>query len=349
MVELPASCEARPGANTACRNFPLALSRRTADAPIIRLEDRKPVRTSIFAKVPSLAMLLLVTLLTGCPLTDDYGKAVDEFQHSSTELTSAYRALIDRANLVEEDQFIDLQVFEAQPFDPASIQAHALLTPDEIALRTAAIQALADYTCALASLAEGKPAAQLQADAAKASTSLGKLTTTSANAIVKPTSGSKTPDYAGPVSTAATAIGDVLAFIEKRRGEAEVKDSIRKNDPQLTALFHLLADESTSLYARRKTALGQTGVIAFRNYDVARRRTPPNSAELLQLSDRIKQYQGEATLLGASDPALAIKCFQDSHDKLIALILAPRDQRKQSFAELIASLRAFATEVASLA
>ncbi len=295
-----------------------------------------------------LALLLAATLLTGCPANDDYGEVVDQFQHSSDDLARSYRALIETANLVEEDQFIDEQVFEAKPVDPATIQAHDLLTPGEIKLRIAAIQALADYTSALATLASGKPSAQIQADSAKASTSLKSLTTQATAAILNPPSGSTAPNYAGPVSSAATGIGDFLAFIEKRHGEAEVKESLRKNDPQVAALFNLLADESTSLYARRKEALGQSGVIAFRTYSVARGGRPANPTELLQLSARIKQYQRDTTLIAADDPAPAINAFKDAHDKLVAAVLAPKDKKKQSLAELIASVKTFASQVATL-
>ena len=151
------------------------------------------------------------------------------------------------------------------------------------------------------------------------------------------------------MSSAATGIGDFLAFIEKRRGEAEVKESLRKNDPQVAALFKLLADESTSLYGRRKEALGQSGIIAFRTYSVARAGRPANPTELLQLSDRIKQYQHDTALLPADDPAPAIHSFQDAHDKLVAAVLAPKDKKKQSLAELIASVKTFASQVATLA
>lgn len=300
-------------------------------------------------KLSRLSLLLTLTLLTGCITNDDYSKAVTEFQHSSARLTSEYRSLILAANLTEQNAFIDEQVFEAQAVDPATIQAHALLTEDEIALRTSAIKALADYTSALATLASGKPTAQIQADAAKASTSLKTLTIHTSAAIAKASPDSKTPDYSGPVSTAATAIGDILSLIERHRGEAEVKESLRKNDPQLTALFDLLSRESTLLYERRKSALGQTGIIVFRNYAVARARTPSNSVELLQLSDRIKQYERDTTRIGASDPTLAIESFRDAHDKLVKVILAPKDQRKLSLAELIASVKSFAGEVAAFA
>ncbi len=296
-----------------------------------------------------LVFLLSTTLLTGCISNDDYSKVVNEFQESSNTLTAAYQSLLTHANLIEQNQFIDEQVFEAKPIDPASIKAHAILTDDEIKLRVSAIKALTDYTCALATLAAGKSAAQIETDAAKASTSLGKLSTDAATAIVKPAAGSTAPDYSTPVSAAVTAIGDVIGLIEKHRGENEVKESLRKNDPQVTALFAMLSDESTSLFERQKTALGQTGAIVFRNYAVARGQTPPKTAELLQFSDRIKQYQSETTLIADSDPSHAIRSFQDSHDKLVKAILAPKDKKKQSLAELIASVRSFAAEVTPLA
>ena len=290
-----------------------------------------------------LALLLCLTLLTGCISNDDYSKAVASFHDSSAKLTSGFQDLLTSANLAEENAFIDAQVFEAGPIDPASIASHDLLTPDQIKLRLAAIKALTDYTEALATLASGKPAAAITADTDKASDSLKSLT-----ADVTAAASSTTTDYATPISAAVSAIGDVISLIERHRGENDVRESLRKNDPALAALFNLLSKESASLFARRQATLSNSGNLLFHDYAVAAAHVPPNSAELLQLSDRIKQYQQNQTLIAASDPTKAVADFQASHDKLVATILAPKDQKQKSLAELIRALKSFASDVIPL-
>lgn len=297
-----------------------------------------------------LTFCLFATLapLSGCVSDDDYVKTVTQFQQSSDTLTRTYLSFLANANLVEENHFIDSQIFEAQPIDPAAIQSKDLLTPDEIKLRISAIRALADYTTALSTLAAGRPAAQIQTDADQASASLKTLTSDCTTALAHPTAGQTTPDYSGPVSTAASVIGEVIALIEKHRGQQEIKDSLRKNDPQLKALFDLISKESNILYARQTSTLSATGVILFQDYNTARQATPINSVTLMSLSDRIKQYRRDSALIGDADPTPAIAAFEKSHDALIDTILAPKEKRKESLSQLIAAVRAFANEVTPL-
>lgn len=309
----------------------------------------------------SLAFCLFATLapLSGCISDDDYTKTVSQFQQASTTLTQAYQSFLANANVVEEAHFIDGQVFEAKPLDPASIQEKDLLTADEIKLRASAITALADYTTALAALAAGnattetKGASQAEADASAASSSLKTLASNSSKAIADSathaTAASKTHDYSEPISSAVGAIGDVIALIEKHHSEAEVKESLTKNDPQVKALFDLIIKESRELYSRQKSALGETGITLFSDYETARQAKPVNPAELLQLSDRIKQYQKDSAAIGDTNPAEAIAAFQSSHDALVEAILAPKDKKKESMEQLIATVKAFATEVKPLA
>jgi hypothetical protein len=295
-----------------------------------------------------LCLFIALVPLSGCISDGDYDKAVTQFERSSNTLIQAYQSLLTNANITEENHFIDSQVFEAKAIDPSSIQNQDLLTPDEIKLRTNAIKALANYTTALATLAAGKPAAQIQTDTSKASSSLATLSTDATAALAHPTKGSKTPDYSAPISSAVSAMGEVITLIEKHHGETEVKESLRKNDPQLKALFDLISKESTDLYERRKSTLGATGVMLFHDYDTERKASPINPALLMELSDRIKQYQKDSTLIGDANPADAISAFQKSHDALVDAILAPKEKKKESLAQLIAAVKAFASEVTPL-
>ncbi len=297
-----------------------------------------------------MAFCLIAALapLSGC-VPEGYAATVTEFEESSDRLTGVFHSLLVNANITEENHFIDSQVFAAQPIDPVSIQGSDILTPNEIKLRISAIRALADYTTALATLASGQPAAQIQIDANNASASLQTLSADAASALAHPTEGSTTPNFSGAIGSAVSAIGEVIALVEKRRGEREIRESLRKNDPQLRALFELMSKESRELYARQRLTLRATGVILFHDYDVARRAQSANSAVLMELSDRIKRYRRDTALIDEADPSRAIQAFQRSHDALVEVILAPKEKKKESLAQLIGAVKAFASEVTPLA
>ena len=154
-------------------------------------------------RIPSLVIICAfvgVLCLSGCVADDEIDKAVAQFEQSSTALTQAFQTLLMNANTVEVNNYINNQTFSALQIDNGGIQNSAVITNDEIKLRTSAIKALGDYTTALATLAAGKPSAQIQANASTASNSLKMLTSDSSAAFSKPSKGVKTPDYSTPVS-----------------------------------------------------------------------------------------------------------------------------------------------------
>lgn len=290
-----------------------------------------------------------LTLLSGCVSDEDYAKAITQFTESANTLTQAFQTLASNANVVEENHYIDDQAFAGQALNAAQIHARDLLTPAELNLRAAAIKALADYTAALGTLAAGKPAAQVEADAKTASSSLKTLTEDATKALANPTPHSKTPNYSGPVSSAVSAAGEIISLIERHRGLAEVRESVQKNDSQLTALFALLSSEASELYSRQESAIGDTGDILFRDYNTASTRSPVNPVELLQLTDRIKAYEKASAKIVTADPTKAIDGFKNAHDALVKAILAPKNSKKENVSDVISSVKQFASEVQPLA
>jgi hypothetical protein len=298
---------------------------------------------------PALALLALnLALLSGCVPDQDYTPVVTQFRQSANTLAHAFQMLLANANAIEYEHYIDTQAFDRGPLTPNEIAGHAVITPEELKLRSDAVLAIAEYTNTLAILAQGKEEARIAYDANAASTCFSTLATdaqaTAANRHLIPT----TADYAGPISDAAGAAGEILGLIERHRTHEEIRNSIAKNDPALTALFNLLGSESNAIYERQKSTQRAQGVLLFADYNREIAQPTPDKDYLLQLSDRIKQFRRNQALVAQSDPAAAIAAFKNSHDALVAVILAPKSTRSQSLTELVASVKAFADEVQPL-
>lgn len=298
-------------------------------------------RVTRLALVATIAFLCL----TGCVSDDDVDKATTTFVQASTTLTDAYQTFLLNANSFAEDHYIDKQTHNAAPIDSVGMQQSAKLTDAEIKLRTDAIKALTDYTTALATLASNKPAAQNQTDAASASTCLKTLTTDATSSFDTPAKGAKKPDFSGPVSIAATAIGDVLKLIQSHASASEIRQSIKDNDPKIAPLYQAMEKESADFYSLQQNDLGETGNTLLSDYETARNAKPVDPAELLQLSDRIKQYEKDAAALPSTDPTKAIIEFERSHAALVKVITAPANDKQSAVAELIAQVKSFAAEV----
>jgi len=297
----------------------------------------------------ALALLTLgLALLSGCVLDQDYTPVVMQFQQASNSLAQSFEALLANANTVEYEHYIDSQAFEHGQLSPAQIDGRAVITEDELKLRSDAVLALASYTTALATLAQGKEEAQIVADANAASASFSTLATDGQTAAASHHLIPSTADYAGPISAAAGAAGEILGLIERHRTHEEIRKSIEKNDPALAALFNLLGSESKAIYERQKSTQSAQGVMLFADYNREIALPAPDKDYLLQLSDRIKQFRRNQALVANSDPAPAIAAFKKAHDALVALILAPKTGKPQSLAELVTSVRSFAAEVQPL-
>jgi hypothetical protein len=287
--------------------------------------------------------MITVLCISGCIGDDEIDKATTQFIQASSTLTQAYRTLLTNANTIEADNYVDKQIFAGAEINSVGIDASAVITPSEIQLRTAALNALTDYNAALATLAANKPAAQVRADAATASASLKTLTTDATSVFDKPARGAKTPDFASPVSDAVTAIGDVLKLIEIHRAASAIRASIQQNDAKITPLYHVIEMESAYYFDRETTATHLRGETLFPTY--AKIRVTGSPAELMQMGDRFKEYEKDTAALSASDPTQSINAFENAHVALVNLITAKPRDKKKSLAALIAEVRSLAAEV----
>ncbi len=293
--------------------------------------------------------LLVLLFLMGCVPDQDYTPVITQFQQSADTLSHAFQRLLTNANLVEYDHYIDSQAFDHASLSPSEIDSRAVITPAELKLRSDAIRALAQYTSALATLAQGKEEAQIVADATTASTSFSTLATDAQTAAAGHHLIPTTADYAGPISSAASAAGIILGLIERHRTHEEIRQSIEKNDPALSALFDMLGTESQAIYERQKSTQRAQGVLLFTDYNREITQATPDKDYLLQLSDRIKQFRRNQALVAQADPTAAIAAFKKSHDALVAVILAPKDAKSRTLAALVTTVKSFAAEVEPLA
>jgi hypothetical protein len=295
-----------------------------------------------------------VLSLSGCVADDEVDKATAEFVQASATLTQSYQALLMNANLVEADNFIVNQAYAVNeafaptpgPITDPKIKATAVLTDSEIKSRTDAIKALADYTTALATLAAGKPGAQIQADAATASGSVKSLTTDLTTLVVTTPAGGTAPNFASPAAAAATAIGDVLKVIENHQSAKAIRDSIKSEDGKITPLYEAMEKESAKFFDRQKTAMNTVNLTLLSRYNVAIANHPIDQGYLLQVSDLLRQHQKDVVVLSASDPTKAIGDFEATHVALVKLVAADQTADKKKFlAELIAEIKSFIAEV----
>ncbi len=301
--------------------------------------------TPDLARKPILTLLLaLCCSLSGCVSSDQAATATANFDHATHQLARSVSLLLEDANTTETEHYIDAQAFEHAPLATSAIDSHQILTPAELKLREDALEALGRYTVALATLASGKPQADLAKSADAASASLKGLGSDLAHAAA-----ATNTSTAGIIQAAVSASEQVLLLIERRKGREEIRSSLRSGEPAINALLALLQEESTDLYARQRSTADAELVLAMTEYNRAAAAAPPNQT-LSDLASRVKRARERQTRVQLSDPTPAFAAFAKAHTTLLAALLAPSSaDRNRLLNELPGQVESFAGQADSLA
>jgi hypothetical protein len=289
---------------------------------------------------------------------EDYQKPITGFQEASSSVIAADRIFLANENTIEESKFIDQMVFEQKPFGPEDIDKQTIITPEEIKLRTAALDALSKYTVNLAALASGKPATAVGTDCKTLSTNLqGLAKDASARPNPNKSQAAFNTKFSGVAGAAASAIGAVAQLIIEHKARVEIEKSVTATDHEVTELINLISDDANGSYLRQKSQLSIYGVQLYKDYsceitptDASPARTdgvqcPKRAAgsqadpiALLALADRIKSFRSQQTTLENANPGPAIEKMRKAHENLVAYVTHKNPETQQ---QLLSSIQDF--------
>jgi hypothetical protein len=296
-------------------------------------------------------MVGFLVLLVACG-PDDYQKPLKDFQDSANTVITADREFLANANAVEENLFIDQQIFERKPFGPADVAQRTIITPEEIKLRTDALDALSQYTTSLATLANGK-SDTTSGQEMKASSSSLQTSATKASSQTGSTETQKTfnKKFSGLATAAAAGIAAVAQAILDHKARNEIKKSVQATDKDITILIEFIGDDAQAFYLRQQSQLSIYGVQLYKIYqcevDVNERSDKSSSdsdvkicwhpkdyqadpALLLTLGDRLKAYGQQQAILAKANPQPAIEKLQKAHEALVTYVTADKNSTNLS-------------------
>ena len=287
-----------------------------------------------------------MVLCVGCK-DDEAAKAIDRFRAATGALAAAYETFVANANTVEEENYINKIVATPAAFDLNAMQAADLMTPEEVAVRGAAVKALGEYLAAVAKLEAGGSAVQIETDAATAGKSLTTLSKDADSAVAKHT-GKALVDVSGPASAAVSAMGSVLKLVLEHHGRAEVKKSILDNDAPVQALLEVIAKESKLLYARQRAAAGEQRNAIVGAFDTEAQRAGSGATPgLVDLGEKLKAMPRSMALVAQADPNDAMEALQKTHTSLIK-VLQEGGHDKTSLRALLADSESFSSMIGPL-
>ena len=313
-------------------------------------------RSTIRLLVASITLFILFVTL-GCG-PQDYEKPIQGFQDASKRVITAERGFLANENTIEQDIYINQMVFEQKRFGPKDIDAQTIITPEEIKLRTGALDALSKYTVSLATLASGKAESSVGDDCKDASDKLKDLANDAGSRSATDKSADKFDSkFSGIAGAAATAIGAVAKLILDHKASTAIKASVNSTDKDVTALIELIGTDAQLSYERQRTRLSDYSMQLFNDYNcevgteppsgsnggaaggVQCRKTQGDTASLLALADRIKALRADQATLAEANPAPAIMKMKKAHEDLVKYVNAP--STPQNLEQLKDSVRSF--------
>jgi len=291
-----------------------------------------------------LAALLLLQLQAGCG-NEDYQKPIKQFQDASAVVIASARQTLLQMNDVEENAELSRQVFQGEAFDEKKIKVRDLITQEEIAVRTGALDQLARYTSALADLA----ALKSPADVTKQFQDVGSAFATLAQDAGK-LGGSRlfdNPKFSGAVQAATTGIGIVVRAIEEHRARREIEKQIREQDAAVSSLIALIGDELQAAYQRRRQADSEEGVFLTAALKLELEKPGHGDPALrLLLGDHLRDWRSHQAALATANPKPSVEAMQKAHQALVAYVNS--DKSPKNLSELIAAAQDFASRVQPL-
>jgi hypothetical protein len=252
---------------------------------------------------------------------------------------------LNNENTVEQNKVLDDLVFERKPLNLQEIDKIEIITPEEIKIRIAALDALSQYTSNLAQLAQGKTGSAVGDSTKQLSDSLKSLADDANKLPATKTTFLDNAKFSGLTSAAASAIGAVAQLIVEHKARHELERSIVENDAAVKALIQQISDDATSSYERQKNQLGAYGSQLSRDYETElKEKTDP--IFLLNFAKTIKSYRAQKLQLANANPAPAIEKMQKAHEALVAYVAS--DKSPKTFAELVTAVQDFIAAVQPL-
>jgi hypothetical protein len=98
-------------------------------------------RTGLWRAICVLSLAILFVLEVGCG-TEDYQKPIQQFEDASTVVINTIRLFSNNMNVIQQNEVLDNVVFERKPLDLPGLNKVEIISPDEIRIRTNALDAL---------------------------------------------------------------------------------------------------------------------------------------------------------------------------------------------------------------
>jgi hypothetical protein len=295
------------------------------------------------AKPKVVLLCIVLGALSACG-PEDYQKPIQQFQDASSVLIASAKTFLNNVNTTEQNALIERLSFEREAINPQQMNEVNLITQEEINIRVQTMDQLSQYTVNLATLAQGKGTASVGQKTQDLSKSLQQLAKDAGSLPAAKSTILDNTKFAGAVSAAATAVGQIAQFFAEKKARKEIEKAVRDNDGEVTALIDLLGAEIEAAYARQQSTLDAESVYLYRTYND--QRTNTDAVLMLALADRLEAYRQHRQTLQAADPGPSVLAMTKAHTALVEFVNSDKDPKTLS--QLVTFVQDFASKAQPL-
>lgn len=296
------------------------------------------IRTGTLTRGTALALAITVS----CARPSEFRAPVATFSDASAVVIRSTQTFLQALNKTERDHYIDDQVASQAPIQLNRLEEVQVFGPEAIAARTAALDALADYTELLLQLATTGAPDAVKGRAKDLGTALSNLSTS-----VSSLTGADNERFRKSATTVFPVIGDILKAIVEQNVESALKKAIAAGAQPVNDLIAAIEVDAEIAYERKRSALSKRradAAVAY-NAQVARGAA---ATTLRRLGDAIADAEDQWEAFQRARPATGLEAMRNANTAL-EKFAKNRRPRPADVAEFTAAMHLFAATAARLA
>ena len=283
-----------------------------------------------------LVSVVWLSLIMGCASPAAYRVPISRFNIAVNETIATVQPYFLELNWVETEYQLYSAIKLKQDWGTQHLNAG--LDPQQIALRVAALQLIADHARLLADIVDSSPVDDIK----KAAASLGANAQSLATTIAKLDNAATTvPDFGTPLADITALLGK--QYIEHMQTKA-LETAVLKAETPLSALIDMLEQELQTVVKLRHEAIAGIATVRLDLFNEIRQETNPKN-----IDDLVREVVGLRTRAEKIASVNIVALFRDlkaSHKALVRFVKS--DKKPTDLSSFVASVSVFADNAAAV-
>lgn len=296
------------------------------------LLKRQIVRGVLWVLLP----IVCLSLIVGCSTPTAYRVPISRFNTAVNETIATVQPYFLELNKVETEYQLYSAIKLNEEWGTQHLQAG--LDPQQIALRVAALQLIADHARLLADIVDSSPTE----DVKKAAEALGANAQSLGTAIAKLDNAATTvPDFGTPLAQITTLLGK--QYIEHIQTKA-IETAVLNAEEPLSSLIDMLEQELQTVVNLRKEAIAGIATVRLDIFNEIQKNTKPEKID--ELVQEVVGLRTRAEKIASVNVVALFRDLKASHKALVRFVKS--DKKPTDLSSFVATVSIFADNAAAV-